>query len=196
MCCCSVWRQVDPLGERTIGVLTKPDLIGPGNEDEVMAVLLNVRKPLQLGYTMLRNRTQKELAAGVSAKQAKALEQVTLHPNCSYAAVAWHIKLRAFGYTMCRSAGPRQYVTAHDRSRTPSALAASVTIANARLRRPRALALQTFFATHPHFKSCDPKLFGVANLTSRLTQLLVSRIQAELVPMKVRSLTVPHNYTA
>lgn len=34
---------------RTIGVLTKPDLIGPGNEDEVLAVLHNIRKPLKLG---------------------------------------------------------------------------------------------------------------------------------------------------
>ena len=47
---------VDPRGERTIGVLTKPDLIGPGNEDEVLAVLHNVRKPLQLGYVMVKNR--------------------------------------------------------------------------------------------------------------------------------------------
>jgi Dynamin central region len=43
---------------------------------------------------------------------------------------------------------------------------------------------QSFFAVHPHFKGCDPKLFGVDNLTSRLTRLLVSRIQAELSPMK------------
>lgn len=37
-------------------MLTKPDLIGPGNEDEVLAVLHNVRKPLQLGYVMVKNR--------------------------------------------------------------------------------------------------------------------------------------------
>lgn len=49
-------QKVDPRGERTIGVLTKPDLIGPGNEDEVLAVLHNVRKPLQLGYVMVKNR--------------------------------------------------------------------------------------------------------------------------------------------
>jgi len=41
--------QVDPTGERTIGVLTKPDLVGPGSEDEVIAVLNNVSKPLKLG---------------------------------------------------------------------------------------------------------------------------------------------------
>jgi interferon-induced GTP-binding protein Mx len=60
-------------------VLTKPDLIGPGNEDEVMAVLHNVRKPLQLGYVMVRNRTQKELAAGVAGIEARKLEQVCKH---------------------------------------------------------------------------------------------------------------------
>lgn len=49
-------QKVDARGERTIGVLTKPDLIGPGNEDEVLAVLHNVRKPLQLGYVMVKNR--------------------------------------------------------------------------------------------------------------------------------------------
>lgn len=46
--------QVDPNGERTIGVLTKPDLIGEGNEEEVMAVLHNTRKPLRLGYVMVK----------------------------------------------------------------------------------------------------------------------------------------------
>jgi len=47
-------HQVDPSGERTIGVLTKPDLIGPGNEEEVVAVLTNTRKPLRLGYVMVK----------------------------------------------------------------------------------------------------------------------------------------------
>jgi len=37
--------KADPMGVRTIGVLTKPDLIGAGNEDEVMQVLQGMRKP-------------------------------------------------------------------------------------------------------------------------------------------------------
>jgi interferon-induced GTP-binding protein Mx1 len=111
-------QKVDPGGQRTIGVLTKPDLIGPGNEDEVLSVLHNVRKPLQLGYIMVKNRNQAELAAG----------------NTDMAA---------------------------------------------------ARAAETeFFSSHPHFKSCDPRVFGIENLTTRLTQLLVARIQHELVPMK------------
>ena len=42
-------QNVDPTGERTIGVLTKPDLIDRGSEAEVVQVLTNVRKPLKLG---------------------------------------------------------------------------------------------------------------------------------------------------
>lgn len=47
-------RQVDPSGKRTIGVLTKPDLINPGGEAEVLEVLSNNRKPLKLGYVMVK----------------------------------------------------------------------------------------------------------------------------------------------
>ncbi|CAM9724999.1 unnamed protein product [Chrysoparadoxa australica] len=63
-------QAVDPNGERTIGVLTKPDLIGPGNEDEVVAVLQNRRKPLKLGYVMVKNRTQLQLSDGMGLEEA------------------------------------------------------------------------------------------------------------------------------
>lgn len=56
---------VDPAGERTIGVLTKPDLVGEGAEDEVVAVLKNQRKPLKLGYVMVKNRSAKEHRDGI-----------------------------------------------------------------------------------------------------------------------------------
>jgi interferon-induced GTP-binding protein Mx1 len=107
----------DPNGVRTIGVLTKPDLIGPGGEDEVLAVLHNVRKPLKLGYIMVKNRSQKELASGMSCVEAREAEM-------------------------------------------------------------------EFFTTHPIFKDVDSSKFGVSNLTTSLTRLLVRRIQQELVPMK------------
>lgn len=58
--CCVVLtngnQQVDPSGKRTIGVLTKPDLINPGGEAEVLEVLSNNRKPLKLGYVMVKVR--------------------------------------------------------------------------------------------------------------------------------------------
>ena len=36
--------RVDPSGERTIGVLTKPDLVGEGSEDEVLAGAVTKRR--------------------------------------------------------------------------------------------------------------------------------------------------------
>ena len=41
--------QVDPEGDRTIGVVTKPDLVNPGGEKEVMSVIQNITKPIKLG---------------------------------------------------------------------------------------------------------------------------------------------------
>ncbi len=67
-------RLVDPLGDRTMGVLTKPDLVGPGSEAEVLAVLRNERKPLKLGYVMVKCRSQRELDAGVTPEQARVAE--------------------------------------------------------------------------------------------------------------------------
>jgi len=69
-------RVVDPQGVRTIGVLTKPDLVGDGNEQEVIKVLTNTRKPLRLGYVMVKNRSQKEIENGVTYQQAKENESM------------------------------------------------------------------------------------------------------------------------
>ncbi|CAM9238743.1 unnamed protein product, partial [Heterosigma akashiwo] len=75
--------EVDPEGRRTIGVLTKPDLVGAGNEGEVLAVAKNERKPLRLGYVMVRCRNQKELNEGVTSQQAAAREAAFFrnHPH-------------------------------------------------------------------------------------------------------------------
>jgi interferon-induced GTP-binding protein Mx1 len=67
-------RSVDPEGVRTLGVLTKPDLIGPGSESEVLAVLNNERKPLKLGYIMVKCRSQRDLDNGVTPQEARESE--------------------------------------------------------------------------------------------------------------------------
>lgn len=110
-------QTVDPGGERTIGVLTKPDLIGPGNEEEVMAVLNNLRKPLRLGYIMVKNRSQAQVKQGISHKSALDNEEL-------------------------------------------------------------------FFQNHKAFSCLDKRFWGIKNLTSALTNLLVVRIQEQLAPMK------------
>ncbi|RYH16363.1 hypothetical protein EON65_30215 [archaeon] len=68
-------HTVDPSGERTIGVLTKVDLVGPGSEEEVLSVVNNVRKPLHLGYVMVKNRSQREIMDNVTTQKAKELEK-------------------------------------------------------------------------------------------------------------------------
>lgn len=110
-------QGVDPSGERTIGVLTKVDLIGEGAEDELLAVVNNVRKPLELGYVMLKNRSQREIIEKVSTGKARELEA-------------------------------------------------------------------SFFANHPVFKRVSSKLYGVGQLSKKLTCLLVRRIKQEMAPMK------------
>lgn len=53
------------------GVLTKVDLINPGGEDEVLSVVTNVRKPLALGYIMVKNRSQLDLNNNMTTSQAR-----------------------------------------------------------------------------------------------------------------------------
>lgn len=68
-------KKVDPSGSRTIGVLTKPDLVDKGGEGEVLEVLRNVRLPLQNGYFMLKNRSQEELNGKISLEKAREIEK-------------------------------------------------------------------------------------------------------------------------
>jgi len=66
--------KVDPEGIRTVGVLTKPDLVDKGGESEVLEVLLNKRKKLTLGFCMVKNRSQDKLLQKQSLEEAKAAE--------------------------------------------------------------------------------------------------------------------------
>lgn len=78
-------RRVDPAGVRTLGVLTKPDLIGPGSEAEALKVLRNERKRLKLGYVMVKCRSQQDLNQGMTPAQARDAERQYFaeHPDWS-----------------------------------------------------------------------------------------------------------------
>eukprot|EP00397_Hematodinium_sp_SG-2012_P061208 GEMP01080718.1.p1 GENE.GEMP01080718.1~~GEMP01080718.1.p1 ORF type:complete len:123 (+),score=15.54 GEMP01080718.1:606-974(+) len=54
-------RDVDDCGARTVGVLTKPDLIHLSTEDTWLQIFNNRKYPLTKGYYVVRNRTQAEL---------------------------------------------------------------------------------------------------------------------------------------
>ncbi|KFY07961.1 hypothetical protein V492_06685 [Pseudogymnoascus sp. VKM F-4246] len=54
-------EKADPKGLRTLGVLTKPDLVDKGAEDQVIDLVMGRRNKLKLGYCIVRNRAQQEL---------------------------------------------------------------------------------------------------------------------------------------
>ena len=60
-------KQIDYFGERTIGVLTKVDLMDKGTD--CGEILLNKLIPLKLGYIALKNRSKLDLAKKVSIKE-------------------------------------------------------------------------------------------------------------------------------
>lgn len=54
-------EEVDEDGYRTLGVLTKPDLVDRGAETPVMELIEGKRHKLSLGWCLVRNPGQKEL---------------------------------------------------------------------------------------------------------------------------------------
>ncbi|XP_063812783.1 interferon-induced GTP-binding protein Mx1-like [Pseudophryne corroboree] len=63
-------RQVDPNGERTLGILTKPDLIDKGTEETVVNILNNNAIHLKKGYMIVRCRGQQEIQDRLSLMEA------------------------------------------------------------------------------------------------------------------------------
>ncbi|RFU33727.1 hypothetical protein B7463_g2600, partial [Scytalidium lignicola] len=67
----SIAKELDPQGVRTLGVLTKPDLIDKGGEENVMSLVEGKRNQLRLGYCIVRNRGQSELSTDHTARHKK-----------------------------------------------------------------------------------------------------------------------------
>lgn len=70
----SMAEEVDPLGQRTLGVLTKPDLVDKGGEEHVMDLVRGTKNKLKLGYCMVRNRGQQDKALTISERHQKEKE--------------------------------------------------------------------------------------------------------------------------
>ncbi|KAM5180805.1 interferon-induced GTP-binding protein Mx-like [Mantella aurantiaca] len=68
-------KQLDPSGERTLGVLTKPDLVDNGSEKLVAAVVRNLVFPLKKGYVIVKCRGQSEIRGNVSLEDAMKNER-------------------------------------------------------------------------------------------------------------------------
>ncbi|XP_014793450.1 PREDICTED: interferon-induced GTP-binding protein Mx-like isoform X2 [Calidris pugnax] len=54
-------QEVDPSGERTLGILTKPDLVDRGTEESIIKILQNQVVPLKKGYMIVKCRGQQDI---------------------------------------------------------------------------------------------------------------------------------------
>lgn len=68
-------RDMDDSGARTVGVLTKPDLIQVGTEETWIQIFQNKKYPLTKGYYICRNRTPEELMKKDSLESPVELER-------------------------------------------------------------------------------------------------------------------------
>uniref|UniRef100_A0AAQ5ZYD6 Interferon-induced GTP-binding protein Mx n=1 Tax=Amphiprion ocellaris TaxID=80972 RepID=A0AAQ5ZYD6_AMPOC len=63
-------QQVDRDGERTLGILTKPDLVDKGTEETVIEIVHNEAIHLKKGYMIVKCRGQMEISEKVSLTKA------------------------------------------------------------------------------------------------------------------------------
>jgi replication fork clamp-binding protein CrfC len=75
-------RSVDPDGERTIGVLTKVDIMDQGTD--CADILSNRVVPLRRGYIAVVNRSQKEIQENVPIRAGLAKEQTFFQAHPKY----------------------------------------------------------------------------------------------------------------
>ncbi|XP_055975355.1 interferon-induced GTP-binding protein Mx1 [Sorex fumeus] len=79
----SMAREVDPEGDRTIGILTKPDLVDRGTEDKVVDVVQNLVYHLKKGYTIVKCRGQQDIQERLGLAMALEKEKLffQVHPQ-------------------------------------------------------------------------------------------------------------------
>ncbi|XP_066518041.1 interferon-induced GTP-binding protein Mx3-like [Hoplias malabaricus] len=68
-------QEEDPEGERTLGILTKPDLVDKGTEGTVVEIVHNEVFNLNKGYMIVRCRGQKDILDSVSLSEATEKEE-------------------------------------------------------------------------------------------------------------------------
>ncbi|KAI9735713.1 MAG: hypothetical protein M1818_006321 [Claussenomyces sp. TS43310] len=68
-------RNFDKVGQRTIGIITKPDLINEGTQGRIASMARNEdTTKLKLGYFLLKNPTSIHIEAGISLGKWRQLE--------------------------------------------------------------------------------------------------------------------------
>lgn len=78
-------RKYDPMGQRTVGIITKPDLINKGTEGRIALLARNQdTTKLKLGFFLLKNPTPAELLAKITPRQRE------LNESAYFAAPPWN----------------------------------------------------------------------------------------------------------
>ncbi|KAL4983311.1 P-loop containing nucleoside triphosphate hydrolase protein [Aspergillus falconensis] len=73
-------REVDPEGQRTLGVLTKPDLVDRGAEHVVLDLITGKTMPLRHGWVLVRSLGKNELSIGDKTR-AEVEEELRARPG-------------------------------------------------------------------------------------------------------------------
>uniref|UniRef100_A0A8C6WY56 Interferon-induced GTP-binding protein Mx n=1 Tax=Neogobius melanostomus TaxID=47308 RepID=A0A8C6WY56_9GOBI len=68
-------QEVDPEKKRTLGILTKPDLVDKGTENSIVKIIQNQVIPLKKGYMIVRCRGQKDITDNMSLNKALKMEE-------------------------------------------------------------------------------------------------------------------------
>lgn len=64
-------EQCDPQGQRTLGVLTKPDLVDDGAEQAIMDIVEGKSHALNLGWCVVRNSGQQQINDSSAERHAR-----------------------------------------------------------------------------------------------------------------------------
>ena len=68
-------RRFDQVGERTVGIITKPDLINEGTQKRIALLAKNEdTTKLKLGFFLVKNPTPPELKNGITSDQKRRAE--------------------------------------------------------------------------------------------------------------------------
>ncbi|XP_068035694.1 interferon-induced GTP-binding protein Mx-like [Anomalospiza imberbis] len=80
-------QEVDPNGERTIGILTKPDLVDKGTEEAIVKILRNRVIPLKKGYMIVKCRGQQDIHDKLTLAAAIQQERIFFENHKHFRAI-------------------------------------------------------------------------------------------------------------
>ncbi|KAI0343433.1 hypothetical protein BDW22DRAFT_1355868 [Trametopsis cervina] len=87
-------QQFDPNGTRTIGVLTKPDRIGRGDQDTWVKFMKNEVKPLENGWFSVKQPDTQAIQEGITWEEAREQEEVFFLKTSPWADLNGELKLQ------------------------------------------------------------------------------------------------------